>query len=64
MVYSFISALDGSSNIASVIIASHIERNPRAPNLYSNAFSTIKSIASRANSNVMFSKANSFYILF
>ncbi len=41
----------GSSNMASVKIASHKERNPLAPNLYSNAFETINSNASSSNSN-------------
>ena len=39
------------SNIASVKIASQMERNPRAPNLNSKAFSTIKSKTSASNFN-------------
>ena len=33
--------LDGTSNMASIITASTMERNPRAPNLYSTALSTM-----------------------
>ena len=50
--------LEGYSNIASVKTASHIDLNPRAPNLYSMALLTIKSNTFLSNVSLIPSSSN------